>query len=234
MDESHDNSVEHPEAGNHLTALCALASLGLHGFFVAGLGAAAFAFLPAWSISGVGSGPIPMAAWATEPRIIGQPALKEIATTLAAVRRHSLGEPRTTKDLALHRFAMGCSRSEPVDALLDHVVALEALLLPDDPQARRGDLSYRFRLHGAHGIAPSGVRETVWKQLNELYRVRSALVHGGKFPSRQAVHEQATAARSLAAAGLLRAVREGFPDAPLFRRAVLGDSRERFPAVDPL
>lgn len=223
VDEAHDNSVEHPEAGSHETALRALTSFALHGYFVAGLGASAMQFMPDWSISGVSSGPLPMAAWASEVRYLDVRALAGVDATLAALREYSLAEPRTTTDLALHRFALGCSRSEPVDAVLDHVIALEALLLPYDKQTRHADLSYRFRVHGAHWIARPGERDAVWRQLGDVYATRSALAHGGKFPSRQAVRDQATAARSLAAAGLLRAVHDGFPDAVRFRRAVLGD-----------
>jgi hypothetical protein len=40
-----------------------------------------------------------------------------------------------------------------VDGILDLAIALESLLLPYDEDARRGDLAYRFRIHGGYFLS---------------------------------------------------------------------------------
>lgn len=140
----------------------------------------------------------------------------------------------TTDDLALHRFFAGEARRgttdllpgladrNAADAILDFTIALEALLLPYDGNARHGDLGYRFRIHGAHFIADSiPERQTTARQLSTIYSMRSRLVHGGRYPT----SEEIKSARDLARRGLLRAVNDSFPDAETFNRRTLGVTR---------
>jgi hypothetical protein len=91
-------------------------------------------------------------------------------------------------------------------------IALEALLLPYDENARRGDLGYRFRVHGAHYLCEhADERPEVAKQLSRVYEMRSRLVHGAKYPDRVHIRAVHDLAYDFAGRGLLRAVREGFP-----------------------
>jgi hypothetical protein len=111
-----------------------------------------------------------------------------------------------------------------VDALLDFTIALESLLLPDDPVAGHGDLTYRFQIHGALYLADSATMpREVARQLRDIYVMRSRVVHGRKYPGHQELAAAHDNARELAARGLLRAVNEGFPDAGHFRGLLLGN-----------
>jgi hypothetical protein len=113
---------------------------------------------------------------------------------------------------------------DAADALVDFVIALEALLLPYDEQTRRSEMTYRFRMHGAHFISSMPIeRREIYQQLGSLYEIRSRLVHGAKYPSANDVQSAQRAARGLAARGLLKAVQVGFNVAH-FQRALLGDA----------
>jgi hypothetical protein len=155
--------------------------------------------------------------------------------TAKALGGYGITQPRSPKDLALHRFFTGAARQgvgdflpggadrNATDAVLDFVIALEALLLPYDENARHGDLSYRFRVHGAHFLAAdASQRAALARQIGRIYEVRSRLVHGGKYPSSDEIKTIRDEARDLARRGLLRAVHQGFPTAAEFNQVVLG------------
>jgi len=79
--------------------------------------------------------------------------LRAVVETAGMLERYDLDRPKSSQDLALHRFVAGIARQNATDAILDFTIALEALLLPYDRNARRGDLGYRFHIHGAHYLA---------------------------------------------------------------------------------
>ena len=62
----------------------------------------------------------------------------------------------------------------------------------------------------------------VFKQLKTLYELRSALVHGGKFPKPSDIEEGRRMAMRLARIGVLRALETGFPRPEDFRVFLLG------------
>ena len=145
--------------------------------------------------------------------------------TAARLEHFDIGRPQSPQDLALHRFMSGVARDNDVDAVLDFTIALEALLLPYDPDTRRGDLSYRFRMHGAHHLDEDAAdRRVLFRRLRDIYDMRSRLVHGGKYPEKGEIRMIRENAHDLARRGLLRAVRGSFPDAETFNRMVLGSS----------
>ncbi len=75
---------------------------------------------------------------------------------------------------ALWRFGRACSTDLPQDQLVEAVVGMESLLLPN-----AGESTYRFGLHGVvllYSLADDGTQ--LYKQLQGLYRQRSAGVHG--------------------------------------------------------
>jgi hypothetical protein len=160
------------------------------------------------------------------------------AASLATARvlaGYGITQPRSPKDLSLHRFFAGVARQgasdflpggadrNATDAVLDFTIALEALLLPYDENARHGDLSYRFRMHGAHFLADDPAqRAALVRKLGGIYEMRSRLVHGGKYPSLDEIKTARDDARELARRGLLRAVEKGFPTATAFNQMILG------------
>ena len=67
---------------------------------------------------------------------ISQAAFERIQATVVQFQRYNVTEPNSPRELALHRFHLGNGRINPVDAVLDFVIALESLLLPFDADAR--------------------------------------------------------------------------------------------------
>jgi hypothetical protein len=74
---------------------------------------------------------------------------------------------------AMWSFGRSCVAPTPRDALLDAVVGLERLVVPNE----RGDSTYRFRLHGQTVLASEG---DVFKELGDLYDHRSKVAHGNR------------------------------------------------------
>ncbi len=80
------------------------------------------------------------------------------------------------------------------DGLIDHVVALEALALPN----RGTELSFQFRLVLSRYLASDPIRrkELFAEDLKLIYDVRSALVYGGSSSlSRERLREAAHLAK---------------------------------------
>jgi len=128
--------------------------------------------------------------------------------------------PAKQPSVSLHRFHLGSAGDSPADAVIDFCIALEGLLL----QQQEAELSYRFRLLGAHYLSPDdpSARREIYKQLRELYRARSTLVHGGTPSSVQELQDLATRARALAARALLKALSDGWPTQSALTDAPLG------------
>jgi Apea-like HEPN len=104
----------------------------------------------------------------------------------------------------------GGSDRNAADAVLDFTIALEALLLPYDENARHGDLSYRFRMHGAHYLVDDPTqRAALVRKLSGIYEMRSRLVHGGKYPSLDEIKAARGDARELARRGAACCGRSG-------------------------
>jgi len=184
--------------------------------------------LPEWWFGGILSRLIPLKEFSRGPSALTQKQFGDACQTATLLEQFRLDTPERPAELALQRFALGCGRSDAIDSILDFVIALEALLLPYDPGTRFADLSYRFRVHGAHFIAGSKEqRRSVFRALNKLYEIRSRIVHGDNYPDAEEAIAAANEARGLAARGLLKAVHHGFPDPPLFNRMVLGQDDER-------
>lgn len=199
-----------------------LCALQLHGYKVSGR-YATFESNPSWRMAGTSHMPISLPSMVTDWSKISRDDLTSVQATVRKLRTYNLFAPHSTSDLALHRFRLGAARNDVADAILDFTIALEALLLPYDENARQGDLGYRFRTHGAHYLAASiNTRRTTAKKLSELYSVRSRLVHGSKYPNISELMSSRTAAEELARQGLLRALNEGFPTVESFRDMVLG------------
>jgi hypothetical protein len=183
--------------------------------------------VPSW-LGGIGLQgipiPIPLCPTPLEGVDLGQEQIDGIFRTLKRLNNFNIEHPGNPRDLALHRFLLGSVRESSVDALLDYVIALECILLPYDPATRYGDISYRFRLHGAHylGVSAEG-RKNIWKSLRTLYELRSRLVHGADYPEDAEIKESSRIARNLAKEALLKAVHSHFPRVEEFNAWTLGD-----------
>lgn len=199
-------------------------ALQLHGVTWSGPGGVATYLLPEWLSFGRITRPLPMPRSRAAPCPIGQRQFDEACTTADQLGSYRVDMPERPSELALHRFGLGCARPDSADGLLDFVIALEALLLPYDREVRFADLSYRFRLHGAHFIAANtDERRSIFRTLSKLYGMRSRLVHGDDYPDATETLAAANDARRLAARGLLKAVRSGFPDVAHLNRLALGE-----------
>lgn len=199
-----------------------LCALQLHGYSPAG-SIAIVDSDPTWLMAGALGHPVVLPRQPRRWMAVSAKALQKVLATVDRLEQYSISEPQSERDLALHRFCLGSARTTGADALLDFVVSLESLLLPYDEQARHGDLSYRFRIHGAHYLAKSrNLRKDTANQLTDLYGLRSRLVHGGKYPAKADVEAARTVAEQLTQRGLLRAVTSGFPTAATFKNMVLG------------
>ena len=203
-----------------------VAAFQLHQIPVVGTGMVASRVVPEWFGRGISGKPIVMRRQSEEPRrTLTASQFKLVCSTAEKLKGQRLDDPQRPSETALRRFSLGCGREDFADALVDFVVALEALLLPygDD---QRAEMSFRFRLHGAHFIAANQMeRPVLYRQLEQLYSIRSRMVHGGKPPAPEEVQSAARMAHSLTARGLLKAVAEGFPDSAYFKRAVLGEAQ---------
>jgi hypothetical protein len=201
-----------------------LMALRLHQIDFAGPGLVVTELLPQCLSFGYASKPVPMPTNMGGLCAITDAQFAEACSTAKLLSPYPFEHPNRSSELALHRFGLGCGRDDAADGLLDFVIALEALLLPYDRKVRFSDLSYRFRLHGAHFIASSRQEiRGVFRTLDKLYDIRSRLVHGSDYPGRDEILAGAREARGLAARGLLKAVRRGFPNAEEFNRLALGE-----------
>lgn len=78
--------------------------------------------------------------------------------------------------LSAMRLIDGGSRNQPKDAIIDYSVGLESLLNEGE-----NEIAYKFALRGATILSwEGGIRKDYYKNLHEIYRIRSSLVHGDK------------------------------------------------------
>lgn len=213
-------NAQHMPAGGPAPLL--VLALQLHGYDIAGCYAPEHCD-PRWIQSFTYPVPITLPGRTRAPTAALELTASEFGSAVGTGRmlgRYNVSQPQSPRDLALHRFVLGVARLNLTDALLDFTIALEALLLPDDS---RGDLGYRFRIHGAHYLTDEPRnREGIAKQLQEIYNMRSRLVHGGKYPNQATIAVMHDNAREFIRRGLLRAVREGFPNSAMFAQMALG------------
>lgn len=86
--------------------------------------------------------------------------------------------PENRNEAALHRFLLGAAEENAADALIDYVIALEALLLPEHSE---GELRFRLAVFGSHYLGGDrGERGTIFRDFQTVYDARSEIVHGAK------------------------------------------------------
>jgi len=114
-----------------------------------------------------------------DPRyVIQESEAREIASLYQALS-YELAKKHRAINVALHRIDRSEEETEPAQRLVDLVIALEALLLPDT----REELSFRFSLRGAYFLASDAAqRQRFYEEFKQAYRLRSGIVHGGELP----------------------------------------------------
>jgi hypothetical protein len=178
---------------------------------------------PSWVMPGTMSMPVILPPQPFTWSNVTRAKFNRLIRTVNLLKSYSISDPHSVHDLALHRFCSGAARASHVDGVLDFVIALESLLLPYDEDARRGDLGYRFRSHGAHLLSKAkSERRQVARRLTDLYTLRSRLVHGSGYPTPAEIESGWVAAREFARRGLYSAITDGFPTAADFKAMVLG------------
>ena len=131
----------------------------------------------------------------------------------------AIHQPETREEVALHRFLLGAAEGNAADGLIDYVIALEALLLPERSE---GELRFRLALFGAHYVGHSlDERRRLFRNFQTVYDVRSGLVHGAKRSSHDEIQAAVRLARHLAAAVMLKGLDTGWPTQEQLRDLVL-------------
>lgn len=205
--------TQQPQGGRILPVILALHLLG---FDVRGRGNAATYTEPGPSLLRGGQ-LIQLAKSGNSIRDITLAGLRDVVTLADLIPDETFSGPRSRKAIALHRFGTAVCEKSAADAILDFVTSLEALLL-EGP----GELSFRFALNGSRYLAGDlGERQGTFKALSDLYKVRSALVHGVGAPNAEDLEAQRTTARELAGRLLLKAMRQGWPTSQFFKDLAL-------------
>lgn len=94
---------------------------------------------------------------------------------LYAVVRDVVASSDSYLQLSLNRLIDGTRRERTDDAVIDLVIRLENLLLGGSSQ----ELSYKFGMYGAFLLGDDIESRMRWKKdMRELYKVRSQIVHG--------------------------------------------------------
>lgn len=128
--------------------------------------------------------------------------------------------PRERREVALHRFLLGCAEDNSADSLIDFVIAMEGFLLPP---AKEGEYRFKFGLFGAWYLAVDpDERETLFKQLVDIYDARSQIVHGNAPPLEVTLREHAKKARTITARLFVKGLEQGWPSHEAFKHLALG------------
>jgi hypothetical protein len=127
--------------------------------------------------------------------------------------------PSNKGAIALHRFSLATSQKESAEALIDYVIALEALLVPGGSTT---ETTLRFCLNGARFLATDPTeRALVYRDLKAVYKARSSLVHGTRPTNPHDLRDLRGKARTLASRGLVKALKTHWPTEKEFESAAL-------------
>jgi hypothetical protein len=109
--------------------------------------------------------------------------VEEIVQLWAALQKHATR--RKPPSIALRRFNAAVDRSSAEDSIVDHLIALESLVLSDtgSPDVRT-ELGYRLSLRVAHFLERAGRdRRDTFRFMRKAYELRSRISHGGSIPT---------------------------------------------------
>lgn len=197
--------------GGGITAV--VLAFELLGFDLAGTGFYSEVPQPRWLAGASRGAPIQIASHSGDSRSIDAGDLASVWELVAKLPDGAGDHPTTPETFALHRFMLGCARRDAVDAVVDFVIAMEAVLL----RGQQGEPTFRFAAQGGAFLEPPGpARRKAFEDLRHLYAIRSDIVHGGtRFPS-------------TAAAAEARRLRRATPPACWFAPSMKGGRRATF------
>ena len=102
---------------------------------------------------------------------------KEDAAELKVIFTYLINEKDSRFIVAQRRLSLGIERKELEDRLIDYMIGLEALYLPDGNQ----ELSFRLSLRLAFLLySEPAERKKTYYFVREMYNTRSDIVHGSK------------------------------------------------------
>lgn len=206
------------DAGTTLQRL--LLGVQLLGFDPSGRSTAFLRVEPSWLYIGVTGTPVLISSSSLPSADFSSLDLDEAVRVALLIPDAAVSEPNEPRSTALHRFALGVVRERRYDGVLDLAIALEAALLA----GLREELGYQFALYGSHFLSDEpSLRAKAFRDLRDLYKMRSDLVHGSKKPpTREALASVWSVARDHASAVLLKALRNGWPDRDSLTQSALG------------
>lgn len=121
------------------------------------------------------------------------PGVQECFRGLTALKDELAVPMRRYSSIARRASVTEIGRLE--DQLIDAVIVIEALLVPD---GREGEITLRLSLRAAWLLFPSdaGQRERTYEDARRVYKARSDVVHGMHVPALEEVAEKAAALAS--------------------------------------
>lgn len=99
------------------------------------------------------------------------------ATVLRNIFDFLCNENDSRFKVALRRLSLGIERKNPEDKLLDYMIGLETLYLPDG----NAELCFRLSIRVAFLLSPPPNRKDTFDFLRKMYAERSNIVHGNKY-----------------------------------------------------
>ena len=147
------------------------------------------------------------------------------AMSLYRARRNIHPEVARKLKVPIGRWIKSKALSNRVDTFIDLGIALESLYLEDLPD--RGELQLRLSLRAAWHLGRDvEERQSLVKELREIYKQRSHAVHSGAVKSSVATPEFTQRAQDLCRQSIVKVINHGqFPD---WNRLVLGDDGNIF------
>ena len=111
-------------------------------------------------------------------------ATAESIKSLWVLFRDAAKVGREIPSISVRRFNRAIDRESNEDALIDHLIAAEALLLHDTASPQdRGELGFRLALRCALLLESTGrQRRPTFKFMKRAYDLRSTVAHGGRPP----------------------------------------------------
>lgn len=205
-----------------------LLAFQLHGFQIGSPGGCIVLQKPSWTEFGRSSHFTISTRSHEIGRAIGTSDLIQIKKTIEDIDgppRHiapaDLASQRDAHHMSIRQFQRAIERRLAIDGVVDCVIGLEAIFLAGGD---KGELKYRFRTNGANWLAQDRIkRHEIYKQLGDLYDLRSAIVHGSlKQKQEKSIVEHNKLAKELLADAIKKGLAQGWPTPEDFLNLALG------------